>query len=97
KDLFHGAYFYGRDISKIIIIGCGLTDYDRYIRQWIYGIKKQYFGMYIAKSNILVINYAETVREKKSIEYNYSFLNTENIHFMHDGFSKSCLTKIFST
>ncbi|MBX9586623.1 MAG: SIR2 family protein [Gammaproteobacteria bacterium] len=96
KDLFHGAYFYGRDISKIIIIGCGLPDYDRYIRQWIYGIKTKYFGMYKAKSNILVINYAETDSDKKSIKNNYSFLNNKNIDFVYDGFSISCLSKIFS-
>ncbi|HAT1755379.1 TPA: SIR2 family protein [Legionella pneumophila] len=93
KDLFYGAGFYGSDIEQIIIIGCSLVEYDKYIRQWVFDIVRQYRGMNHTKE-ISVINYASRKKQKVDIQKTYSYLGTDKIKFIFDGFSEQSLASI---
>ncbi|MFO2545684.1 SIR2 family protein [Legionella pneumophila serogroup 1] len=93
KDLFYGAGFYGCDNDQIIIIGCSLVDYDKYIRQWVFDIVRQYRGMNHTKE-ISVINYASRQIQKIDIQKTYSYLGTDKIKFIFDGFSEKSLAGI---
>lgn len=96
KDLFYGASFYGRDIDKIIIIGCSLTKYDRYIRQWLFDILLQYYGMSMTRKNILIISNANHCSKKRELKENYSFLGKERMDVDFGGFTEKSLSKIFN-
>lgn len=93
KDLFYSASSYGQDTDKIIIIGCSLTKYDRYIRQWVYDICQQYRSMHTPKSDILIVNYASNCKQKNELKKNYSFIQKFNISLEYDGFTEKTLKK----
>ncbi|HEN5542795.1 TPA: hypothetical protein U6306_002987, partial [Legionella pneumophila] len=95
KDLFYGAGFYGSDKEQIIIIGCSLVEYDKYIRQWVFDIVRQYRGMNHTKE-ISIINYASRHKQKIGIQKNYSYLGTDKIKFIFDGFSEKSLAETLS-
>jgi hypothetical protein len=97
RDLFYGGAMYGANIDKLVIIGCSLAEYDRYIRQWLYYIKQQYFnyGADNFKEKILIINHASSCKEKRVLKKNYEFLGVKQIEVDFDGFSLKSLAKIF--
>lgn len=97
KDLFYGASFYGRDIDKIILIGCSMTNSDSYIRQCLFYILRQYYGMYNNKKNILIINKASNRKQKRELKRNYSFIGKNRMDLELGGFTEETLSTIFET
>lgn len=95
KDLFYGASFYGADADKIIIIGCSVGQYDRYIRQWLFDIGLQYYGTPKSKKNILVINRACDKKTEEELKENYSFMGKDKVDYNFGGFAEGALPEIF--
>lgn len=92
KDIFYGASFYGRENDQVIIIGCSLATYDPYIRQWVFEIIRQYYGMHHSKK-ISIISAPVHWKQKNLIKKNYSYLGENNLDIIFDGFSQESLKK----
>jgi len=95
KDLFYDASQYGADADKIIIIGCSVAQYDRYIRQWLFDISRMYYGRHKPKKNILVVNRPSARKVEKELKMNYSFMGKGKVDYNFNGFSEKVLPEIF--
>ncbi len=97
KDLFTGLGNYGYgEFDKIIVIGCSVPKYDRYIKQLLHCIVKQYTG-FSNKKDILIVAKPNCDHELRELTENYSAIISNNKYdLISEGFSLNVLNDIKS-
>ena len=103
KDFWYGLGDAGILNFGLAIIGFSLSEHDRYTRQILYGLVKNYQTQYwgeevlggLKKTPLVLIDLRKTPEEKEAFKRRYAFVDLDKTICKLDGFNDTALSILF--